>query len=118
MYNIHTRGGTLRGNAVYNTDGLRLKAQTLVTTVDGSGLFGYMVPEDWQTPHPHVASGWLQRASANLSAFAGRPRRSLLLYAFCAALLLTPLARRQALRALLFALVVLRVAWLEMALTA
>jgi Dolichyl-phosphate-mannose-protein mannosyltransferase len=118
LYNIHTRGGTLRGNAVYRTASLRLKAQTLVSTLDGSGLFEYMVPEDWQTPHPREASGWPQRASAELSAFAGHPRRSLLLYAFCAALLLMPLARGAALRALVFALVAMTVAWLEMALTA
>jgi 4-amino-4-deoxy-L-arabinose transferase-like glycosyltransferase len=118
LYNIHSRGGTLRGNAVYNSDSLRLKGQILVSTLDGSGLFDYMIPADWQTPHPREPGGWLQRASAGLSAAAGHPRRSLLLYAFCAGLLLMPLARGAALRALVFALVAMTVAWLEMALTA
>jgi 4-amino-4-deoxy-L-arabinose transferase-like glycosyltransferase len=118
LYNIHTRGGTLRGNAVYDSGSLRLKAQTLATTLDGSGLFDDMVPQDWQTPHPHEPSGWLPRASAVLSVAAEHPRHSLLLYAFCLSLLLTPLARGSALRALLFALVAMTVAWFEMALTA
>ena len=118
LYNIHTRGGTLRGTSVYNSADLRLKGQTLVSALDGSGLFDYMVPEEWQTPHPHEPSGWLQGASAGLSAAAGHPRQSLLLYAFCAGLLLMPLARGAALRALVFALVAMTVAWLEMALTA
>jgi 4-amino-4-deoxy-L-arabinose transferase-like glycosyltransferase len=117
LYNIHTRGGTLHGTAVYDAGGPSAKFRALVITLDGSGLFGYMVPEDWQTPQPHQPRGWLERASADLSAAAGHPRRSLLVYGFCAALLLMPLARGPALRTLVFALVAMMVAWLEMALT-
>jgi hypothetical protein len=115
---MHTRGGTLRGTAVYDPASLPLKARTLATTLDGSGLFAYMVPEDRQTPKPHEPRSWLQAASAGLSAAAGHPRRSLLFYAFCAALLVTPLARGPALHTIVFALVAMTVAWLEMALTA
>jgi hypothetical protein len=118
LYNIHSHGGTLRGTAVYDPGSLPVKVQTLVTTLNGSGLFGYMVPEDWQTPAPHEPRGWFQRASAGLAKTAGHSRRSLLLYAFCAAILLTPLARGPALRTLVFALVAMTVAWLQMALTA
>lgn len=118
LYNIHTRGGTLKGNAVYDAASLRLKTRTLMKTLDGSGLFVYLVPADWQTPHPHRARGWLPSASAGLSSAAGHPSHSLLLYALCVALLLTPLARGPALRALLFALVAMTVAWVEMAFTA
>jgi 4-amino-4-deoxy-L-arabinose transferase-like glycosyltransferase len=117
FYNIHTRGGTLRGTAVYDPGNLPVKVRTLVTTLDGSGLLGYMVPEDWQTPVPHEPRGWFQTASAGLSAAAGHPRRSLLVYAFCAAIVLIPLARGPALRALVLALVAMMVAWLQMALT-
>ena len=118
LYNIHSRGGTLRGTAVYDPGSLPVKLRTLATTLDGSGLFGYMVPEDWQTPTPHEPRGWFQTASAGLAGAAGHPRHSLLVYAFCAAILLTPLARGPALRALVFALVAMTVAWLQMALTA
>jgi hypothetical protein len=118
LYNIHSRGGTLRGNATVALGSLRLKARTLETTFDGSGLFSYMVPEDWQTPEPQEPRGWLQTASADISAAAGHPRRSLLLYAFWVAVLLIPLAREPARRALVFALVAMVVAWLEMAFTA
>jgi 4-amino-4-deoxy-L-arabinose transferase-like glycosyltransferase len=118
LYNIHTHGGTLRGNAVYDRGGPSAKLRALVMTLDGSGLFGYLVAEDWQTAQPHQPRGWLERASAGLSAAAGHPRHSLLVYAFCAALLLIPLARGTALRTLLFALLAMIVAWLEMVLTA
>src|SRR5262249_804143 len=67
LYNIHTHGGTLRGTAVYDAVSLPLKARTLATTLDGSGLFAYMVPEDRQTPKPHEPRSWLQAASAGLS---------------------------------------------------
>jgi 4-amino-4-deoxy-L-arabinose transferase-like glycosyltransferase len=117
LYNIHSHGGTLSGNAVYDPRGLSTKLPALVMTFQGSGLFGYMVPEDWQTPTPHEPHGWFQTASAGLSAAAGHPRRSLLAYAFCAAIVLMPLARGAALRALVLALVAMTVAWLQMALT-
>jgi 4-amino-4-deoxy-L-arabinose transferase-like glycosyltransferase len=117
LYNIHTHGDTLRGNAVYDAGGPSVKIRALAMTLDGSGLFGYMVADDWQTPHPHEPRGWLEKASAGLSAAAGHPRRGLLVYGFCIALLLMPLARGPALRALLFALLTMIVAWLEMALT-
>src|SRR5262249_39279282 len=45
------------------------------------------------------------------------PRHNLALYAFLAALLLTPLARGAALRAILFALIAMIVAWAQMAVT-
>jgi hypothetical protein len=118
LYNIHTRGGTLRGTARYDRGGPANKLPALEITFEGSGLFGYMVPEDWQTPAPHEPRGWLQSASAGLSEAAGHPRRGLLLYAFCAALLLIPIARGPALRTLVFALVAMTVAWLQMVLTA
>src|ERR1035441_5937980 len=37
--------------------------------------------EGWQTHNPHLPHGTLEAASARISALAGHPRRSLLLYA-------------------------------------
>jgi hypothetical protein len=68
--------------------------------------------------HPHSAHSLFGRTSADLASLAGNQTRSLLLYAFYAALLLVPLARGPDLRAILFALVAMAVAWLQMALTA
>ena len=82
------------------------------------GLFGWINREDWETHEPHLPHGALETASARISALAGHPRRSLLLYAFVMALLLTPLARGHALRAILFALLAMAIAWAQMAVTA
>ncbi|HLI83883.1 MAG TPA: glycosyltransferase family 39 protein [Bryobacteraceae bacterium] len=118
LYNIHTRGGTLHGNAVYDPAGVPAKARVLVDTIRGSGLMGYFSPEDWQTPQPHLPRGMLQQGAAALASAAGRPRQSFQLYGFLLALLLVPLARGAALRALIFFMVTFAVAWLQMAITA
>jgi 4-amino-4-deoxy-L-arabinose transferase-like glycosyltransferase len=118
MYNIHTRGGTFHGNARFDPHDLPVKLRALVDTFRGSGLLGYFSPEDWQTPQPHAPRGWLQTGSATLASFAGHPRQSLQLYGFLLALMLIPLARGSALRAILFALIALIAAWLQMAFTA
>jgi len=60
----------------------------------------------------------LQQASAKISALAGAPRHSLLLYLFLLALLVSPLAGRTAQRTILFCLAAMTVAWLQMALNA
>jgi hypothetical protein len=74
-----------------------------------------MFDEQWQTPAPHAPRGIVEQASAKISSLAGHPRRHALFYAFLLAVLLTPLARGEALRAILFALVAMAVAWVEMA---
>jgi len=118
VYNVDRGFATFRSNASYDTRELPGKARLLVATAEGRALFGWLVDEDWQTAAPHRPHGFVQDASAQLSALAGRPRHSLLLYAFLAALLLTPLARGASLRAILFALVTIAVAWIQMAVTA
>jgi hypothetical protein len=118
LYNIHTRGGTLRGNAVSDTAGAPAKVRALADTIRGSGLFGYLSAEDWQTPHPHTPRGWVERASAKLASASREPHQSLQLYGFLLAVLLIPLARGAALRTLIFLLVTFAVAWVQMAFTA
>jgi 4-amino-4-deoxy-L-arabinose transferase-like glycosyltransferase len=118
VYNIEKPLATFRGNASWDTTDLAGKGRLLVATVDGGGLFGWLNMEDWQTHNPHLPHGALEAASARISALAGHPRRSLLLYAFVLALLLAPLARGYALRAILFALLAMAIAWTQMAITA
>jgi Dolichyl-phosphate-mannose-protein mannosyltransferase len=118
LYNIHTRGGTFFGNARFAPRDIPEKVVVLADTLRGSGLLGYFSPEDWQTPRPHAPQGWLERASAALASGTGHPKQSLQLFGFVLSLALIPLARGPALRAIIFALVTLLVAWVQMALTA
>ncbi len=118
LYNIHSPMATFRSNTSWDTSDLAGKGRLLAATADGHALFGWLTLEDWQTKAPHPPAGVLEAASAGISALAGRPRHSLLLYAFGLALLLTPLARGPALRAILFGLIAMVVAWAQMAVTA
>jgi len=120
IYNAGHHWVTFRGNFQRDTTpgALRGKFLMLVNTGQGGGLFGWMTDEDWQTPKPHLPEGVLSTASARISSIAGHPRHHLLVYAFILALLLTPLARGTALRTILFALIALAVAWVQMAITA
>jgi 4-amino-4-deoxy-L-arabinose transferase-like glycosyltransferase len=118
VYNIEKPLATFRGNASWDTSDLAGKGRLLASTVDGHALFGWLNNEEWQTRDPHLPHGALQSASARISALAGHPRHSLLLYALGLALLLAPLARGHALRAILFALLAMALAWAQMAVTA
>jgi len=118
VYNVDRGFTTFRSNASYDTRELPGKARLLMATADGHALFSWLTEEDWQTKAPHQPDGFVQTASAGLSAIAGRPRHNLLLYAFLAALIMTPLTRGAALRAILFALIAMAVAWVQMAATA
>jgi 4-amino-4-deoxy-L-arabinose transferase-like glycosyltransferase len=118
VYNIEKPLATFRGNASWDTTELAQKGRLLAATVDGGGLFGWLNMEGWQTKNPHLPHGALEAASARISALAGHPRHSLLLYAFVLALLLVPLARGHALRAILFALLAMAIGWAQMAVTA
>ena len=118
VYNIEQPLATFRGNASWDTSDLAGKGRLLAATADGSALFGWLNDEGWQTRDPHLPHGALQSASAGISALAGHPRHSPLLYAFALALLLAPLARGHALRAIVFALLAMAFAWAQMAVTA
>jgi hypothetical protein len=118
LYNIHTRGATLRGTAAFDASELYTKFWLLGDTFRGHALADWMVAQNASTIHTHAPHSLLARASAAVDSAAGSPMRSLLLYTFYGALLLTPFARGRNLRAILFALVAMAVAWLQMALTA
>ena len=117
IYNYKQNLATFRSNISYETGDIPGKAQLLLATADSRGLFSWLANEDWQTRNPRPPKGLIQTASARISALAGRPRHNLTLWAFCLALLLAPLARGNPLRTILFSLIAMLVAWLQMAVT-
>jgi 4-amino-4-deoxy-L-arabinose transferase-like glycosyltransferase len=116
VYNARNHLATFRGQT-YSAREIPIKATMLMKTARGVGLFGWLVNDDGHTPEPHAPHTALERASLALSAAAKHPRENLLPYAFVLALLLTPLCRGGELRAILFALIVMTVQWMQMALT-
>ncbi len=118
IYNAGHHWLTFRGNFHRDTAALGGKARMLADTAAGPGMFGWLIEEDWQTPQPHPPTAALDVASARISSLAGHPRHHLLLCCFALALLLAPFARGNDLRAILFALITLAVAWFQMAITA
>lgn len=117
IYNAATRGNTFRGNIRKDTSDLAGRFEMLKQTVRGTGLIGTLTEEALPPPVPHQPSGVIQDASANLAAQTGHPLRNLSLYGFLLALLLAPLAYGRGLRVILFALVAMALAWIQMATT-
>jgi len=114
---VHDHFAALRENAGRNVNEMRAKVTILERTIEGDGLFGYMFAEDAETPAPRAPANLAERLSAGISQWFGNPRRSLQLYACLLALVVAPLARGRDLRAILFALVAMAVAWIQMATT-
>jgi hypothetical protein len=118
VFNIHANFETFRRNTAQDTVPVSSKAKYLFTAAKGGALFGYLVPEDWQTPAPHRPSGVLEKTAALVSEAAGHPRRSGLIFVLAAALLAAPFAGRRAIRAILFCAIAFGAAWIQMALNA
>jgi hypothetical protein len=117
-FNMKWHWVTFRGNFTRDINFYR-KLPNLLYTLDGRGLFGYMMPfPDQSAPSPHSATTAISAASDNISSLAGHPTSDWMAYALVLAILLTALARGRELRAILFCLVMLVVGWLEMAITA
>jgi 4-amino-4-deoxy-L-arabinose transferase-like glycosyltransferase len=106
---------TFLANTSLSTESFSQKAEVLRTTLDGAALFGYVVYED-SADRPKEPGSPLERASILLSQFSGKPRTNYLLAAFVIALLAAPLWWRDwaARRAILFSLVFMVVAWVQM----
>ncbi len=117
-YNLQMRAATIDQTVAYDFGQTPQKLRVLESTADGSGLFGWLNGEDGQARHAAPSRGVLQRASAAIASLTGNPRRSWMLYAFCAALLLTPLSRGSERRAIVFAMLAMAGAWALMAVTA
>ncbi len=118
LYNAHSGFDTFRKNAARDTIPLSAKAKFLLAASDGGGLFGFFTPEDWQTPAPHEARTAAERLSSFLSAAARHPRHNGTPVLLLAALIAAPFAGRAAMRAALFCLIAMAIAWFEMAINA
>lgn len=117
VYNVDNHWGTFHGNWSRDTKGITGKARFLLYT-ESKGLFGWLTASDWQTPEPQPPNGMAQSTAARISALAGSPHKFQLVYAFVLALMLAPLAGRNGIRAILFCLIVMAVAWIQMAMNA
>lgn len=117
-FNLKTHWSTFRGNFTHDAH-FYLKAPYFVNTLNGEGLFGWMLPfPNEPVPAPHVPHSHLTAVSADISSLAGHPISDWMLYALGFGILLIPLARGRDLRTLLFCLVVLVGGWFQMAWTA
>jgi hypothetical protein len=117
VYNVNNGYETFGSNLSYDLHDIPGKFHLLTLTANGHGLFSWLNDENWQTPAPHAPRGAVEAVSAKISAIARHPRESLFVYAFLLALVLAPLARGPALRAILFALIAMAVSWIQMAIT-
>jgi hypothetical protein len=116
IYNAQNHGATFQGNFKREFTEVRNKLNGLRLTANGSGMFGYMTEEDSHTTDPRPPTTALARVSARISAVAGHPREDLLISAFLLALLLAPFSGN--VRAILFCVITMAVAWAQMAITA
>lgn len=116
IYNVRNPLKTFAGNARFSAENFVGKAQLLRLTLEGGSLLGYIVNEDWTTENPKQPRTSIERASVWLHGITGEHRRGLMLWALGALLLLAPWWWKRR-RPVLFGLVFLIVAWLQMALT-
>ncbi|HWQ55619.1 MAG TPA: hypothetical protein VN442_18170 [Bryobacteraceae bacterium] len=117
LFNVASRGETLRGNSSFTLSELNTKARQLHASLDGSMLFDWMVspPDPAYARQPSAA---IERASLRLAEESGNPQRSIAPLAYLLALLLLPFLWRSPARApAVFALVFIAVAWFQMAIT-
>lgn len=116
-FNYRSHGSTFRGNFTHDAHFFN-KLPSLLFTLNGEGLFGWMMPfPDQAAPLPRPPDSRLSAISDQMSSVAGHPVHDWMVYALGLALLLTPLARGRDLRAILFCLVVLVGGWFQMAFT-
>ncbi len=116
-YNYKREADTFRRNVVLSEAQFSNKKQILINTLDGNGLFGYMMYDD-PVDQPRQPQTKLERISLEIGEFAGHPRSGPLRYMAIVALFLIPLlwftpSRKPA----LFAAITAGIAWLLMAFT-
>ncbi|MFB3827956.1 MAG: hypothetical protein ACE15B_14385 [Bryobacteraceae bacterium] len=115
MFNVNSRGETLRGNSSFTLTEVAGKAEVLRDSLDGSLLFGWIVAEEGV---PRAPRGPVERAACALSDAFGQPTGSPVFWAYAAAFVLLPLLwRTPARKPVLFALVFSAVTWVQMAVT-
>lgn len=115
IYNVRNNLETFRGNAKMNAAEIWPKTVSMPHTLDGSGLFGYLVHEEWDDS-PRAPQNAIERFSTAVRRIAGIRRQGWLPQALLAVLFCFPFWRRRWMP-WAFALVVGVVAWLLMAAT-
>jgi hypothetical protein len=114
-YNASSRLATIRENTVFDVSAFLPKLGFVKRTADGSALFGFWNASAQSTPAPHEPQGLVPALSAKISSLTGEPSSDLLFIAIVAAIALSPLAGRAAFRAVVFLMVAIAVAWIQMA---
>lgn len=117
-YNVASGWPTLRSNSSFRFDEFGSKFRSLRGTWDGSAVLGYIASLPGQAGAPREARNIVERLSYSLhSAFGDHPKNRLE-WAFVAALIVAAvLWRSTARKKLLFFLLALAIAWLQMAIT-
>jgi Dolichyl-phosphate-mannose-protein mannosyltransferase len=114
VFNARHQWRTIGNHASFSAQDLAGKSEVLQATLNGSGLFGYMVNE---SPSQLVKQPqtWLEQGSTRVADSAGQPHRNFLLPALLLSLAAGLLGGSR--RAILFALVFMAATWILMALT-
>jgi len=117
IYNVTHGFASLRENAGRDFSDVPERARQLENTLNGEGMFGWLIEEDRDTPAPHPPSNLVETVSAEISTDAGHPRHNLMVFGLLLALVLAPLARGNARKGILFGVTAMAVAWVQMATT-
>jgi len=119
IYNFSTGFDTFRSNSSFTLREMPLKVRALESAWEGSSLFSYLVSSPLAPGQPREPESVLERASAEVhSAFGEHTRNALSAGLLGAAVLfLALLWRKGARRTLLFCLIAMSLAWLQMAVT-
>jgi 4-amino-4-deoxy-L-arabinose transferase-like glycosyltransferase len=116
-FNLRWRLETFRGNTRLSAADLGSKARALEATLNGAGLFGYMVRQGPPVPFEPPRSA-MESVSIGVSEACGQRQTSFFPFACLAALVLLPwLWATPARKPMLFALIAMAVAWLQMLFT-
>jgi len=117
-YNAASNLATFRSNSSFDLAQLPSRLHALRITWDGQILWGYMVHAPWSPGAPREAGSALAQISSTIHSAAGFRYHNELEPALWIALALVPLLwLTPARRTLLFCLIAVTVAWIEMAIT-
>ncbi len=118
VYNAASNLATFRNNSSLNLAQLPSRLHALRITWDGEILWGYMVHAPWSPGAPRAPQTALERMSGVVHSLGGFRYHNQLEPAFWVALALVPLVWfTSARRPMLFCLIAMAAAWLQMAIT-